>query len=87
MEHVELPSTLRRIEYNAFRECKNLKNIVLPERLEYVGKYCFEESALESIRLPRALKIVDEDAFRCCENLRSVEFSEGLEKIGLFAFY
>ena len=27
VEYVELPSTLKRIERNAFRDCKNLKNI------------------------------------------------------------
>lgn len=27
VKHVDLPSTLRRIEYNAFEKCKNLKNI------------------------------------------------------------
>ena len=41
IESVELPSTLKRIEYNTFYNCKNLKNIKLPERLEYVGKKCF----------------------------------------------
>lgn len=37
LESVEFPSTLKRIEYNAFYKCSNLKNIVLPERLEYIG--------------------------------------------------
>ena len=41
IEHVELPSTLRRIEYSAFESCKNLKNISLPDKLEYIGNWCF----------------------------------------------
>ena len=41
LEYVELPSTLKRIEYCTFNGCKNLSNINLPERLEYIGKQCF----------------------------------------------
>ena len=41
LEYIELPSTLERIEYNTFYGCKNLKNIELPEKLEYIGKGCF----------------------------------------------
>ena len=41
VEHVKLPSTLRRIEYDAFKKCKSLKSIDLPKKLEYIGKRCF----------------------------------------------
>lgn len=41
VEYVELTSTLKRIEYNAFNGCKSLKNISLPDKLEYIGETCF----------------------------------------------
>ena len=41
IESVTLPSTLKRIEYNAFRGCANLKSVTLPEGLEYIGMSCF----------------------------------------------
>ena len=41
VKRVKLPSTLRRIEYGAFENCKSLKSICLPDELEYIGKYCF----------------------------------------------
>ena len=41
IESVDLPSTLQRIEYCVFKECRNLKSIELPEKLEYIGKGCF----------------------------------------------
>ena len=37
LESVELPATLKRIEYEAFTECNNLKTVELPDRLEYLG--------------------------------------------------
>ena len=41
IESVELPSTLKRIEYWAFENCKSLKSITLPDKLEYIGNRCF----------------------------------------------
>lgn len=41
VEYVELPATLKRIEYSAFEGCKALKSITLPEGLEFIGKMCF----------------------------------------------
>ena len=41
LENVWLPSTLKRIEYSVFSDCRNLKNINLPETIEYIGKCCF----------------------------------------------
>ena len=83
VERAELPATLKRIEYSAFKNCKSLKSIWLPERLEYIGKWCFYEGALESVVLPPSLKLIDDGAFYECRNLKTLEFPEGLEKIGL----
>ena len=41
LESIKLPSTLKRIEYSTFENCKNLKSVDLPEKLEYIGKQCF----------------------------------------------
>lgn len=49
LERVELSTTLKRIEYNVFGNCKNLKNIKLPNSLEYIGKQCFWKSGLQAI--------------------------------------
>ena len=55
---IKLSSTLRRIEYSAFEDCKNLKSIQLPEKLEYIGIQCFRNSGLEEIELPGSLRVV-----------------------------
>ena len=64
-----------------------MKHIALPDKLEYIGEYCFRESGLEFISLPPTLKIIGKNAFYLCENLRNVKFSENLEKIGMYAFF
>ena len=38
IEGVKLPTTLKRIEYSAFKNCKGLKRVYLPDKLEYVGR-------------------------------------------------
>ena len=37
VENVVLPSTLKRIEYSAFKGCTNLKSVELPSGLERLG--------------------------------------------------
>ena len=63
LESIELPSTLRRIEYNAFQSCKRLKSITLPDKLEYVGECCFWRGRLQKVRIPSAGVEAGEDAF------------------------
>ena len=83
MESVILPSTLRRIEYRAFQNCRDLKNIGLPDNLEFIESYCFYQSALESVKLPASLRMISQFAFAKCSNLKTVKFSEGLEVLGV----
>ena len=49
IESVKLPTTLKRIECNVFKNCKNLKNIKLPDSLEYIGTQCFFGSGLTKV--------------------------------------
>ena len=51
VERVELPPTLKRIEHGAFKDCKNLQNIKLPDSLEYVEKLCFLRSGFLAMQI------------------------------------
>ena len=82
MESVKLPSTLRRIESITFCYCEHLKGVMLPESLEYIGRWCFGMSGLESVALPPRLKKLEPKTFQNCHELRHVEFPDGLETIG-----
>ena len=58
IESVQLPSTLKRIEYRAFWGCTNIKIIQFPEGLEFIGTYCFYQSSLKSIEFPASLRTI-----------------------------
>lgn len=82
LERVELPSTLKKIEYNAFKRCGGLKSIDLPEGLEVIGNQSFEKSGLERLVLPSSVKKVGVCAFSECLRLKSVVLNDRLETLG-----
>ena len=67
LQIVLLPRTLRRIEYNTFCCCQNLKGIRLPDTLEIIGNMCFARSGIEKISLPARVKEVGANAFYDCK--------------------
>ena len=76
-ESIELPSTLRRIEDCAFRDCLYLLDIRLPDGLEYIGKECFAGSKLATVRIPKAGVRAGESAFRDCPAKDAIVFRDG----------
>ena len=78
----ELPLTLKRIEYRAFKNCNNLKAIELPDKLENIGVGAFYKSGLQSVTVPDSVRTVAEGAFFGCKELRTVVLNEGLETLG-----
>ena len=53
LENVELPKMLRRIEYNAFKDCRNLEDILLPEGLEFIGEKAFFNTKFADVTVPK----------------------------------
>ena len=44
---VKLPSTLKKIECRAFKECRNLKKVEFPESLEAIEAEAFSGTGLK----------------------------------------
>ena len=82
LRSVRLPSTLTRIEYRTFMDCKELKAVDLPEGLNYIGTSCFYRTGLESVEFPTSLRTLCQAAFAVCKSLRRAEFGEGLAVLG-----
>lgn len=49
IESVRLPSALKRIETETFRDCKKLRSIEIQSGVEYIGRKCFSSTAIEKI--------------------------------------
>lgn len=87
IENVQLPSTLRKIENYAFVNCRNLRSIRLPERLEKIGERCFCGCRLADIAFPASVEEIGERAFYG-NRLRQVTFEKDsrLTTVGGHAF-
>ena len=50
---IDFPSTLKRIEYCAFKKCCGLTNVKLNENLQVICNQAFNESGLKTIVIPK----------------------------------
>ena len=66
LKTISLPSTLKRIEYGAFKKCAGLASISLPEGLEEIGMGSFEKSGIEHVAIPKSLVVIEKWAFHKC---------------------
>ena len=84
LEHVQfsVDSQLRRIERNAFFNSNNLKDIVLPNQLEFIGSYSFAFIwQLSSVMIPASVTMIEDSAFRTWDNYnRSATIIVGSEE-------
>ena len=66
----------------AFRECKSLRAIELPDSVQDINRMMVSRcTSLESIRLSSALTSIGEYTFSGCKSLHTVELPSALKKI------
>lgn len=82
VKRVDLPPTLKKIEYSAFKNCKSLKSIKLPVGLEAIGLCAFSGSGLESVTTPLSVRTICQGAFSDCKSLGKAVLNDGLEVLG-----
>lgn len=69
-----------RIGMNAFRNCKSLNSINIPETVRYIGNQAFREcSSLKRLVIPGSVKAVYPLAFADCTGLEQVTFTGDTE--------
>lgn len=80
--------TVKEIEDFAFRDCWNLRSVILPDSLEAIGVRAFERCySLKNIKIPDGVRTIDDSAFMRCSSLSSVKLPSSLTYIGKHAFY
>lgn len=71
LESIEIPAGVRQLPIYSFNKCKRLREVILNEGLEFIGKYAFNSDSLRTVTLPCTLVQADA-AFNGCDNLYEV---------------
>ena len=86
LESIELPADTINIGYETFGEA-GLKNIVIPEKVSWIGGYAFENTPLETVTFKDSAAEIWIGAFKNCDKLTTVNFGKNIRTIGNQAFY
>ena len=90
---VSIPSTLGGVKVtgigkHAFRECRGLTSVTIPEGVTSIGTGAFSICCeLRAVKIPFSVKNIGEWAFDRCYALRSVTIPPNVENIGAAAFW
>lgn len=82
LRSVSMPSTITRIEEQAFEVCESLYEVQLSTSLEFIGNSAFSSCPLTSISLPESLKFIGNNAFNGCDRLKTIYIPKSVEYIG-----
>jgi len=86
LECINFPSTLVEIKDYAFKNCRQLKKLVLNEGLHTIGYESFYGCGIENINFPSTVTDIGDSAFCVCASLRKVVLNETLQTIRAAAF-
>lgn len=82
LNSVILPSAVEIIGDYAFRQCRNLKDVVFGERTKRIGNACFNLTAIERLIIPDHIVEIGMNAFNNIGSLRLVTIGRDVQKMG-----
>lgn len=78
--------TVTEVGQEAFKSCKKITSISMPQTIEKIGDYAFSDCSLPDIPLPDGLKEIGEGAFSL-SGIESILIGPNMQNIGGGAFY
>ena len=85
LKSVKLPDSLLYINDNAFSYCKNLTNVTIGDKVKYIGRYAFYETAILENQ-DTAVKYIGNWLVGCDKDVTDVIVKEGTYGISSSAF-
>ncbi len=77
-----IPNTVVKIEYGAFRGCRNLISITIPDSVAIIGDSAFEDCiSLTSIEIPDTVEMIGQNSFYYCLSLASITIPDSVTTI------
>lgn len=85
ISEIALPDGVYYIWRYAFKGCKNLTHITLPDSVADMSAECFRGSGLVSFKVPKKITYLRDASFADCPNLKSIDLRY-VETVGSNAF-
>ncbi|MBR2606772.1 MAG: leucine-rich repeat domain-containing protein [Bacteroidaceae bacterium] len=86
--NIEVKEGVTHITAGAFRDCKGLTSIVIPNSVTNIGEMAFEEcSSLTNVSIGNNVKYIGYNAFCGCRSLTNITIPNSVTWIGKQAFY
>ena len=80
-------NNVKSIGENSFRNCKNLKQVSIPDSVETIGNSAFYGcSGMYEVVIPNTIKKINQDTFHSCHALTYVSIPDSVTSIGRDAF-
>ena len=86
LTEIEIPNSITIIGEYAFSCCKSLENVTIPNSVERIGQYAFQQTALVNVNIPNSVTTIDQSAFKDCSSLKSISIPNSVTSIGNYAF-
>lgn len=75
------------IASGAFHYCPEIKSLIIPNSVKYIGSSAFFQIGVSSITLPEGITEICDETFDACASLTSITIPNNVKRIGQYAFY
>ncbi|KAK8837292.1 hypothetical protein M9Y10_036722 [Tritrichomonas musculus] len=87
LKRIIIPSTIKVIGKEAFRECSALKQVTIPSSVTQIRQYTFYKcESLEQITIPSSVTEIARCAFAFCSSLKNIKLPYSLKEVGRETF-